>query len=738
MNKEYKNKIQLFSEKNSQIIIFFSLYILFLIFYLLFQIYVVNNIKVNIDVNEIAQEDIIINRDLIIIDELKTEEEKKIFLQEIPPVYNIYDSVFYRQWGQFEKIFEFIVKERPVPEEIVNFIKSRTDINIQNSRIITILIQIADNQSLIKAFKTYLYTIYSKGVINLSEDDLFSNSKKIVYIDWYRQFDTIRKEITIDQFITENNKDAKIEEIFNQIFAGTTFEQNLLPDEKEIFFGFIKDNLKENLVYDQLQTDEIRKVSLKSFIPKTINITSGTILLKKGEKITAEKKRLLLLAQKSIKANLLKIILSYIILLIFVGFILAFYLFKFSNSFKLYRRYTIYFFILLFLSFIFYVLYELKTIRFIPRFFIFPLLLLYLLIEYSYSYNERLLVYLSLLFVIFIITSFDYILLIYGIILYTILFSFPIKFQSYKKTIFSKISLSLSIPLIFSLLVNFLFSKNFNIIELIISAILNILVSMILYFGLTPILENIFNFPTVSKLLEICDLNNLFFSDFMLKAPGTYHHSVIVATLAEKAASSCNANPYIAKAGGLYHDIGKIRYSKYFVENQHGENPTVEILNPNMAVAIIKNHVKYGVTEAKKLHLPKEVIDIIEQHHGTSLISFFYVKALEKKLENVDKINFCYNYPKPKTKEAAIIMIVDSIEAASRTLKNTDKKTIEKIVEDVVANKSKEGQLDESTLTLMDLSKIKTSIVNSLYSMYHNRINYPDEKELKKLEEENK
>ncbi|MFN3410652.1 MAG: metal-dependent phosphohydrolase, partial [Exilispira sp.] len=153
---------------------------------------------------------------------------------------------------------------------------------------------------------------------------------------------------------------------------------------------------------------------------------------------------------------------------------------------------------------------------------------------------------------------------------------------------------------------------------------------------------------------------------------------------------------------------------------------------------IIKNHVKQGMVEAKKLHLPREVTDIIEQHHGTSLISFFYLKALEKKIENVEKINFCYNFPKPKTKEAAIIMIVDSIEAASRVLKKTDRKNIEKMVNDVISNKSNEGQLQESPLTLQDIAKIKESIINSLFSMYHNRINYPTESELKRLEEENR
>lgn len=738
MNKEYKNKNYIFFEKNSTFIIFIICYIIFIVLYIFFQIFSINGFNIIPESDEIIKEDIIVTKDIKVIDELKTEEEKKIFLQDIPSVYNIYDSVFYRQWNSFDRLFKFISSERPIPDEISKYIINQTDLNLVNSRIIPILIIMSDNDTTIKLFRNFLYTLYSKGISNLNSSQLINNSKNVVYVDWYRQFDTIRKEVSIDTFICEDNKDIKIDELYNQIFKGTIFDQNLLNEERLIFYEFIKKNLKENLVLDQLQSDELKNTALSNFTPKTINISAGTIIIRKGERVNPEIKRLLILIRKSLKNNQLSNLFSSLILLVFIGLIISFYLFSFSTSFKLYRRYSVYFFILIYLSFFFYILYELKTISFIPAFFIFPLLLFYLLIEFAYSINDRVIVYLSFIFILFVIIGFDYILLLYGLMLFTALSFFPLQAQSYKKAIFTKIMISMVVTTLYSLSVNLIFSKSFNFIELLFSGIFNIVFSMVLFFGLTPILENIFNFPTASKLLEICDLNNSFFSDFMLKAPGTYHHSVIVATLAEKAAANCNANPYIAKAGGLYHDIGKIRYSKYFIENQHGENPTVEVLNPNMAVTIIKNHVKFGISEAKKLRLPKEVIDIIEQHHGTSLISYFYVKALEKKKENVEKINFCYNYPKPKSKEAAIIMIVDAVEAASRTLKNTDKKSIEKIVSDVISNKSKDGQLEESPLTLKDLSSVQNILINNLYSMFHNRINYPDEYELKKLEEENR
>lgn len=738
MNKNYKNNNIISIKKNPQITIFLILYLIFVVVYLLFQIIIVDKLKIMPDSEQIANEDIIVNRDLVIIDELKTEEEKRIFLQDVTPVYIINDSIFYSQWNYFDKIFKFILKERPIPQEIKRYIENQTEIKLTDTKIIPLLILIADNEYLTKLFRNFLYNLYSKGITFLDSTQILSNSKNVVLVEWFRQYDSIQKEINAESFITYDRMDEKIEEYYNLNFKGSILDQNLYPEDKEIFIEFVKNNLKENLFYDQLHTDELKNSVLKEFKPKTIKLEAGTIIAKKGEKLSLEQKRLILLIQRALKSNRILTIISNFILLCLICFIIVFYLFNFSNSFRLYKRYSVYFFILIFLSFLFYIVYQITKIIFIPLFYVYPLFLIYLLIEFAYSEKDKFLVYLSITFILFFISNFDYIFLFYSLIIFTFLTLFPFKFSSYKKTIFSKFTIALIITLIFAIIINFIFSKNYKITDLLIAGSINITLSTILFFGLTPLLENIFNFPTIPKLLEICDLNNQFFSDFMLKAPGTYHHSVIVATIAEKAAASCNANPYIARAGGLYHDIGKIKYSKYFVENQHGENPTVDVLNPNMAVTIIKNHVKYGIIEAKKLHLPREIIDIIEQHHGTSLISYFYVKALEKKLDNIEKEYFCYNYPKPKTKEAAIIMIVDSVEAASRTLKNADKKSIEKIVEDVISNKSKEGQLEESPITLSDLSKIKNSIINSLYSMFHNRINYPDENELKKLEENNK
>ncbi|MFN3412058.1 MAG: HDIG domain-containing metalloprotein, partial [Exilispira sp.] len=582
MNKNYKDNNKIILLKNSHtIILFIFLFLLFTILYILFQIFIVYNIKINPQIDQIAREDIILKKDLVVIDELKTEEEKKIFLQDIPAVYSLYDSVFYSQWNDFDRLFTYIFKERSIPAEIERYIKNQTEIKITDNRVIPLLILISDNETLIKLFRSFLYSIYSNGITKLKPEEILTNSQKIVLLDWNRQFDSIKKETNINNFIFEDRLDLKIKELYDQIFKGTNFDQNILPEEKLIFFEFIKENLKENLFYDQLQTDELKNRMLQQFIPKTINLTSGTVIIKKGELITAEKKRLILLIQKSLKENQLKLILNYLILFIITGSVLLFYLFNFANSFILYKRYSVYFFIILILSFGFYIFYELKTIKFIPVYFVFPLLLFYLLIEFAYSNVDRIIVYLSLIFILFLITNFDYILFYYGLILFTSLNFFPFQFSSYKKTIFSRVILSYTVTIIFSLLVNIIFSKSYKISDLIISGTLNIFISMILFFGLAPILENIFNFPTISKLLEICDLNNQFFSDFILKAPGTYHHSIIVANLAEKAAASCGANPYIARAGGLYHDIGKIRYSKYFVENQHGENPTVDILNPN-------------------------------------------------------------------------------------------------------------------------------------------------------------
>ena len=215
----------------------------------------------------------------------------------------------------------------------------------------------------------------------------------------------------------------------------------------------------------------------------------------------------------------------------------------------------------------------------------------------------------------------------------------------------------------------------------------------------------------------------------MIEAPGTYHHSVIVGSLVEAAASEIGANPLLAKVCGYYHDIGKIKKPLYFIENQKGGINKHDKLAPSMSSLILISHIKYGVEIARTNKLGQVIIDTIRQHHGTSLIKYFYEKARQQKGDDsVNMDDFRYSGPKPQTREAGLVMLADVVEAASRTLDNPTPSRIQSLVKNLFNNILSDGQLDECELTLKDLHKIARSFDKILNGIHHHRIEYIEKK----------
>ncbi|MGL6186150.1 MAG: HD family phosphohydrolase [Clostridium chrysemydis] len=260
-----------------------------------------------------------------------------------------------------------------------------------------------------------------------------------------------------------------------------------------------------------------------------------------------------------------------------------------------------------------------------------------------------------------------------------------------------------------------------------------VIFSAILAIGFLPFLESTFDVVTSLKLLELSNPNNPLLKKLLMEAPGTYHHSMLVANLAEMAAEEVNANPVIARIGAYFHDIGKTKRPYFFGENQIGrENPHNNI-TPNLSTLIITSHVKDGVELAKEYNMPKVIKDIIEQHHGTTLVKYFYY-TLKNNSENPDEIkeeDFRYPGPIPSSKEAGIIMIADSVEAAVRSISDPTKGKIEEMVNNIIKDKLYSGQLDDCDLTLKDLEKIRKCFLKTLNGIYHQRVEYPTEKKIK-------
>ena len=249
--------------------------------------------------------------------------------------------------------------------------------------------------------------------------------------------------------------------------------------------------------------------------------------------------------------------------------------------------------------------------------------------------------------------------------------------------------------------------------------------NIIIVSALIPILESSFKLTTDMKLLELSDHNHPLLKDMILRAPGTYHHSIMVGNLAEEAASKVGANPLLTLAGAFFHDIGKTIKSEYFIENQMSENRH-DKLTPNMSALILISHVKEGVELARKNKLPIEVIDLISQHHGTSLIRFFYDKALKSNNPGEVRVeSFCYPGPRPRTKEAGILMLADMVEASAKTLTEPSPGQLSSLVSRIVQTVIRDTQLEECNLTLSDLGIIQDSFLRVLAGYYHHRLNYP-------------
>jgi putative nucleotidyltransferase with HDIG domain len=265
----------------------------------------------------------------------------------------------------------------------------------------------------------------------------------------------------------------------------------------------------------------------------------------------------------------------------------------------------------------------------------------------------------------------------------------------------------------------------------VLNALLSGLLASLLAVVLIPVFEWLFNLTTDITLLELSDMGHPVLQRLAIEAPGTYHHSLMVSNLAASAASTVGANPLLARVSAYFHDIGKLTKPEFFAENiQFSQNPHDD-LSPSMSALVIISHVKEGIALAQRHNLPKPILDGIEQHHGTSLIFYFYHRALKQAEADPDSSRavtedaFRYPGPRPRTREMGILLLADSVEAASRSMEKPTAAKIATLVDDIVDGRLRDGQLDQCNLTFAHLSAIKESFVFTLTNMLHGRVAYP-------------
>lgn len=256
--------------------------------------------------------------------------------------------------------------------------------------------------------------------------------------------------------------------------------------------------------------------------------------------------------------------------------------------------------------------------------------------------------------------------------------------------------------------------------------IVNGLMSSILAIGCLPFLEHIFGLTSSVRLLEISNPNHPLLKQLLLSAPGTYHHSIMVGNLAEASTEAIGANTVVARVGAYYHDIGKMKRPYFFTENQFANDNPHDKIAPSLSTLIITSHVKDGVEMARQYRLPEVILDIIQQHHGTTTVSCFYHRAVTENGETVDEAEFKYSGPRPQTREAAMVMLADSVEAAVRSLTQPTAGKIEGLVRKIIKDRLNTGEFDECDITLRDLDLAAGAFVSVLTGIFHSRVEYPE------------
>ena len=524
------------------------------------------------------------------------------------------------------------------------------------------------------------------------------------------------------QIEEDNSEDiAEAKTIVDDYLSSQELESNI----EVILREMCESQIKANYFFDQSKTDEAVKEALKSV--SKVMIKKNQTIVKEGEPITQQQINILTelgLVGEDLSKDY---IYTYIILAFFVLFVLGMqYMYLKKEKTEILTDTKLVFLILLLnlLSVISARVFTFVSLFIIPIACAPILMTVFLDSKISIVINS-----LNLLFVT-VIVGFDPQVILIGIVS-TIVSSTTLKKISQRNDIlYSTVYVAAAVAVVI-LSSGILLSNNIKQILLdVILAVFGAFISGILAMGLLPFLESSFSLVTNMKLLELSNPNNPLLKRLLMEAPGTYHHSVMVANLAEVAAEEVGANPMLVRVGAYYHDVGKIKRPFFFGENQLGGTNPHDKISPTLSTTIIISHVKDGLELAKEYDIPKVVSDMIVQHHGTTLVKYFYY-TLKNSSENPDEIreeDFRYPGPKPQSKEAAIIMMADSVEAAVRSIQEPTLEKIEDMVNNIVKDKMNSNQLNECDLTFRELEVIKACFLRVLKGIYHHRIEYPTEK----------
>jgi len=647
------------------------------LFVSIFHFYFPNNLKLK--VGDVSSTNIVSPRTFTYIDTAKTDQLKKEIANSVPPVYRLDLTKEKVVLQSIDDIFQQISSILSSNEDTVKKHDQLKTLFPDNTDFADLLIKsdFAEIDKMHQFIKSVVYKLMVMGV----------------------------KSDSINQSV-----DIGVDEINKSSFSN---------EEKKFLTYVLRHNIQPNLIYDKDATESAIQKAVSSIPPVKVTINKGEIIVKKGEKITQNEYDILVAAGLVRAKNDWLIIISVIFLILFFLGIsyLALAFSKRINEQNIVKK-TVEFTVVVVLSYIVFIFVQPISS------FLLPIPFLAFLMFFFFDVFSTVIV--SIAFSLVTVLPFDIkSSIIISLILSVVVSLFVLKqFKKIFTIVYSGIA-GASALILLAIFIDVLSKVPFTKMEMdVLYSFLNFFGSSVIALGVIFLLSYIFNEATVIRLLELSDTNNYLLRQLLLKAPGTYQHSMNVASIASTAASAIGADALLVRVGAYYHDIGKMLHPYYFTENQINIPNLLKQISPNLSKSVIINHVKDGIQLAKKYRLPEEVIDFIRTHHGTSVVSYFYHMAKQSN-PDVREEDFRYPGPLPRTREQAILMLSDAIEAALHSEDIASAGKIEEVVEGIIKSRIEDGQLSESELTLRDLKDLKESFVKSMVAFYHKREAYP-------------
>jgi hypothetical protein len=728
--------------------------IVFVIVLAYFLAYVPSRTIPVLEIGEIATSDIIAPSKITIIDNETTENRRKQAAETVPPVYTFNANVFLNTEEKTRELF--IAGRKFLEEEVTN----QRKMEFKNLVLENYGLEIASNNLdalILNKFDTSIEETLI-NLIGMISTNFIITSKNLFY------HEEQQKGLMV---VTSGGTESLLEaaDVLDIIDA----KQNLADEvEKLDLPQNVKNLLKslsplfmdQNIFYNQMETEIRQQQARESVEDVFYTIKKGKIIIRKGDEVDEEALKQIAIINQNLQAQpswWTNFIGTFLLFgLLFVS--LWYYLKSFLGQENAFRSYVI-MGILLIVSLLFYKLAQFLSGTFSQstNFFLlssqdsytyaFPFQFGVMLVAFLISSPVALIyaVLNSLLVGLFFKTSIE-------LVIFSLIGGFAaiygIKYYGRQdRTSTLRTGLFLIAPINIFVIITFHLIKE-KLIPLgpfssdILMGLLGGILSASFAFLFLPVFELLFGFATQAKLHELTNSDLPIFRQMAIEAPGSYHHSLIVASLAEKAADEIKIDSLLVKAGALYHDIGKIKRPEYFIENRTRTPDMHKDLKPAMSALVILNHVKEGVEVAKKLKLPRKIIEIIETHHGKSLVRYFFEKAkdtYDPEMQKIGEESYRYPGPLPKSNGAALVMLADAIEAASRSLKKPTKSNIRTVISEIFNTALQDGQLDDCEISIKELVDVAESFLETLYTIYHPRVEYPGfEFEMKKKKKTNK